>query len=208
MNTRKMKTIPMNLCLLLSAGILLCMVTGAQALTIGLELQGSTIVTGQTFDVDVMVDGVPSDPFYDDLTGTFMPDGILGFGFDVISDLGITLNDAVVNTQDFWDDSALFPDTDVAGSADPDSPVSGDGIRLATLTFLAESAGDFSLGILSDLTNMNQGLFIASEDTPYDMDTDMDIHVSLASVPEPSTGFLLGTAILGLAAMGRRNRGR
>ncbi len=178
---------------LLPALALFCLTTTAQAVIIELELQNATIMAGDSFDVNVVVDTIPAN------------DGLLSFGFDVTNDAGLTFESATVNTLSFLDDSALFADTDVAGFVDLMSPpVNGNDILLATLSFSATTAGNFSLGIESDLTNLNQGMFVLSQLTPIDMDASLAVSVASqpnpGQVPVPSTAFLLGMGVAGLLA--------
>ncbi len=148
----------------------------------------SSVETGVTFDVDVIADGV--DPL----------DGLLAFGFNVVNPnpLSITFNSATV-APPFFDDSAFLP-VDVAGSTFPS--ISGNGILLASLNFTANSVGDYSLGISSDLFAF-EGLF--TEFNMYDVTTSADITVT-APVPEPTIIALLGIGLVGLAGVEVRRR--
>ncbi len=163
--------------------------TSARAIPIvSLDLP-SSVATGESFDVEVVVDGV--DP----------SDGLLAFGFNVVAPnpLNITFNNASVAAP-FFDDSAFLP-IDVAGSTFPS--ISGNGIILATLNFTANSVGDYSLGIISDLFAF-EGLF--TEVNMYDMTASTNISVVS---PEPTTIALLGIGLAGIAgAEFRRRRNR
>jgi hypothetical protein len=123
-----------------------------------LDVLSPTIYAGDTFEVNVVVDGVT------DVDLFFGPDFIMNFGFDVVSDPELTYNPPATVDLAFFDDSVLFPTTDVAGSSFPDpfifgdDEIFGDNILLATLSFTTSVAGTYSLGIVSDLLDFNEGL--------------------------------------------------
>ena len=165
--------------------------------TTRLEPLDLSITAGETFDVEVRVDGVT------DVDPIFGPDELLAFGFDVVYDPGFTYNGATVWAT--YDDSSLFPYTDVAGSYFPG--VSGDDILLATLSFTAPStAGFYSLGIFSDLGDPNEGLHTLLY-PQIDMSTGIDIEVSgstPAPVPEPGTLLLVAMGGAGIGIWRRK----
>lgn len=153
----------------------------------------SLVAPGATFDVYVIADGVTDvDPF-------FGPDELIAFGFDVVTPASFTFNGATVDLA-FFDDSAFFPNTDVAGSAFPG--ISGNDILLATLSFTTSVAGDFSVGIFSDLLDPNEGLFVLSSFLPLDMTTSANVTVT----PEPATLLLMGIGLVGLAGGAARRK--
>ena len=151
------------------------------------------ISVGDTFEISVTVDGVLDDPLFGG--------DLIAFGFDFDFDsLEFDYLGTVVESP-FYDDSTLFPDTDVAGSAMP--AVGGDDILLATMSFTALTDGDLTISIISDLFDLNEGLILI--DRVIDMTTDLEIHVSknLNSVPEPSTFILLSFGLLGILRLRR-----
>ncbi len=170
----------------LAVGMLLMFVATSARAELVVSLDSPTSVgIGETFAVDVVVDAV-----------TF-PNELIAFGFDVdVVPASFTYNGATVSPA-FFDDSALFSTTDVAGSAFPG--ITDTDILLATLSFTTSVAGDFSVGISSDLLDLNEGLitFLA---LPSDMTTSVDITV--ASVPEPGLVLLLGISLIGLVGVG------
>jgi hypothetical protein len=172
----------------------------ANAIMVRLELSTSAIAVGTSFDMDVFVDDV-----YDAFG---MEDEIFAFGFDLDYDDTAFLSTGVTVADPFVDDSALFPDTDVAGSffsLDPLEPgPGGDNILLATLGFTALQAGDYSLGIVSDLLDLNEGLFVWSQFDPYDLTSSTGVTVAAASVPEPGTVMLMLVGLGGLGLLKRR----
>lgn len=95
---------------------------------------------GQAFTVDVFANDVSEG------------DQLLAFGFDVVTDPGLSFLGADVIAP-FFDDSGLCQNTDVAGSVFP--ATSGTGIHLATLHFQAGSAaGLFYLGMATDSASL------------------------------------------------------
>jgi len=173
------------------------LVTPVQAMPIvRLEVLDPDINVGESFDINVVVDGVTDvEPFLG-------VDELLAFGFDVSTPTGLTYNSATVDTA-FLDDSTFFANTDVAGSAFPG--ISGDDILLAILNFTATEVGIFQVGILSDPLDFNEGLFTFFY--LVDMSTIADVDVTstqVTPVPEPPTLLLIGAGLIGL--MGARKR--
>jgi len=191
-----MKKTNKEICLLMIAGLLLFSATHAQAIPIvKLEVPDPFIAPGETFVINVIVNGVTDlDPFLGS-------DELLAFGFDVISPSSVTFNGATVG-HGFFDDSALFLDTDVAGSAFPG--ISGNDILLASLSFSATSVGSYLIGIQSDIFNPNQGL-ITWLHPQIDATTFSRVSVSV-SVPEPPTILLLFLGLVGAGVVRIKRR--
>jgi hypothetical protein len=183
--------------------------------TVSLELSTADISVGDSFEVNVIVDGVTdTDPF----DPSVWLDEVLAFGFDVdYTASEFTYNGATVGFNFFDDSLLLWPNTDVAGSAFPG--VSGDGILLARLNFTSLSEGSFSLGIVSDLLDPNEGLTTFLYWDGYDsldplsglgpkIDLTSSINIDVASaaapVPEPGTIFLVGIGIVGFAGFRKK----
>ena len=152
-----------------------------------LNILDTEISVGKAFDIDVIAVGVTA------------LDQVLAFGFDIIHSSSFNFNKATVGNG-FNDDSAMLPNTDVAGSAFPAIP-GGTDILLATLNFTPSLAGTFSLVLFSDLANSNEGLFTL--DYPQiDITTCSKVNV----VPIPTTLMLFGTGLAGLVMLRRRFR--
>jgi hypothetical protein len=96
----------------------------------------------------------------------------------------------------FSDESGYFADTDVAGSVFPG--VSGDDILLTSLSFTPQSAGDFTLGIVSDTDNTSQGLFTGFH--KFDMTNEVNANV----VPIPGAVWLFASGLVWLAGIRRK----
>ena len=150
--------------------------------TLSMEASSTSIFTGDSFDINIIASNIDADD-------------LLSFGFDIdFLDTQFTLNSTTVGPL-FWDDSFLFPGTDVAGSAFP--ALGGDDILLVTLNFTSLIAGDYFIGISSDIFNMNQGLVTWSAGNIY-FAKSLDMNVT-DPVPEPATMLLLGSGFACLA---------
>ena len=155
------------------------------------ELVGpiSEIFVGDTFNIDVFANDVEA------------VNKLLAFGFDL--NYGLTafaFNGAAIGSL-FFDDSVQFPATDVAGSTFPG--LTGDDILLASLSFTSLTTGTFSLGIISSLSNLNEGLTTLLG-PKIDMTQNLYVEVSSAPVPEPSTMILMCLGFVGI--VGYRNK--
>ena len=190
------KKINSEIILLVVAGLLLFSATNVQAIPTLILEAPLTVSQNQTFQINVFANGVT------------IPDELLAFGFDVGYDSSFTLfeNDVAV-LPDLppgyvsYNDSVLFPNTDVAGSVFPG--ISGDSILLASLMFSATTLGTYSIGIFSDSSDLNEGL-ITLLNPKIDFATAIDINV--VSVPEPSTIFLLSLGLVGASVARIRHR--
>jgi len=158
---------------------------------ISFAISNNTIQTNQAFTIDVLASSVDS------------LDELIAFGFNTVHDATWTL-DSVTIGSGFDDNSGLFANTAVAGSAFPSGP-SGNNILLATLQFTASTAGHFNFGIASNLTNPNEGLFLLNETDAFDLTHSQSVTVN--AVPVPAAVWLFGSALAGFMGMKRRKNG-
>ena len=151
--------------------------------TTGISFSMSNIPKiNQPFSINVLANGIVS------------PEEIIGFGFDSHYDASWTPGSVQVGSN-FSDDSSLYTDTQVVGSAFPSGP-SGDNILLATLQFTPSKAGSYNFSIASDLTDANEGLILFNTNDPIDMSSSLTVNV--APVPLPGANLLFGFGLFGL----------
>ena len=174
----------------------LCVPLARAAPTTRLELSNSGIRLGQAFDLSVYIDGVT-----DSRPGGGQ-DEILAFGFDVVAPTNISFTGAEVGPS-FSETSSKFPNTDVSALASP--KVGGEDILLATVGFTALEPGNIRMGIFSDLSDPNEGLFTRLY-SPMDITTTMDLEIS--EVPLPAAHLLLGSAIAAVPLFRRASNKR
>lgn len=173
-----------NILLLTLLAMVFAAVPAMSAPVVSLELSDNPVAVGSAFDINVIASGLE------------VTDPVIGFGFDLDYDDSLFVYNGASVSSSFTDNSGAFEDTDVAGSVFPG--VSGDDIFLASLSFTPQSAGDFSLGIVSDMYNPNQGLF-----TAYDK-IDMSGDVTVNATPIPGAVWLFASGLAGLAGIRRR----
>lgn len=184
------------LCSLLAAGFMGFVPMSAWAIpSVSFDIPDADIQVGEIFTVDVIVDGVD------------LLDEVFAFGFDVGVDPAWSEVAAPLIGPAFdFDDSALFPNTDVAGSVDfLNVGPAGDGILLATLSFRSSTAGMFGLDTVSDLLDPNEGLFTLIDTYDLTHSERVSVNAAVSGAPEPATLALVGLGVVGIR-YGRRRR--
>ena len=178
-------------CIIMIAALMVVFTFGfAQASpVVRLELvEDAPLPIGGIFEIRVFADAGPLE--------------IVAFGFDLIGAApSLTFNGVTVAPQ-FRMTSPSFENTDVAGISSPvGGIVTGNDVLLASLFFTGNHPGRFSVGIFSDLTDLNEGLFFPPPTTPLDMSTTIDI---IVAVPLPPAVFLLSSGLATLLFIRRR----
>ncbi len=166
--------------------------TPAHAVSIGLNVLDDYIEVGETFGVEVWVDGEG------------INEALLGFGFDVLTgepDIltysGHTVGNDFVSLPNF----GTLPDAWTGGGG----LSFGDLTLLATLSFEANQEGSSGIMVDGIFDGMFYGLIYENPFSVHDISAAVDITVNAAPVPEPATILLLITGI-GALVGSRRNK--
>lgn len=156
--------------------------------TVSLNVLDNNIIVGETFDVDVWVDG----------------DGIgeelLAFGFDVdIPETYFTYSGYTIKSGfgDISDPSNLY---NVVG--DVFAGITDDDVLLATLSFNAIAEGSDDLTALGMYDDEFYGLFYEASGFTIDATTE----ITIKPIPEPCTILLLGAGLPVIAAFRKKFR--
>lgn len=175
------------------AGAMLLLSTISQAATVVLSTNAESISVGDQVVIDVILE--------DAFAGEFSDDVLLAFGFNLsYNEDALAFTDASVGAG--WDDDTSFFDFDLAGSAFPgfEDDGSDSSILLGQLTFTATEAGNFTLAIQGDSSDdPSLGLIYLGGVS----DILAEITIAVQPVPLPAAGWLLMSALLGLARVRR-----
>jgi len=189
MKVFKLKIIKYVKSILWAIGFSVFSANSIAATVVSFNISNTDIQINETFSVDVLVSGV--DSF----------DEVIAFGFDLTLDPTWSLGLVTIGSSFDFDDSTLFPNTDVAGSVDPfNFGPNGDNIVLASLQLSATKAGDFNLGINSNLFDFNEGLYLLSSFNAVDISHNQQIAINspVSTVPVPGALLLFISGMLSL----------
>lgn len=165
--------------------------------TVYLDLLDSSIVVGDTFQVQVWADG--------DGSGL----DLLSFSFNVeVGSAGI-IEYTGYTLESGFDDDTWFTGDDVAGSIFPG--LTDNDVLLSTLSFTALSIGTDTLSVVGLYDEIFSGLYCELEDWSidgYDIDDSLTVTINAIPISEPSTFLLLGVGLLGLIKSNRKPKTR
>lgn len=159
--------------------------------TVSFDPQDSIVFVGDFFTVDLVAD---------------IPDPVLGWGLDVTFDTSV-LDLSGVTVGSAWFPTSGFDGDALAAIAFP-TPVSGDDILLATLTFDAIALGTSDLTASITLGDLTEGFPLAPPAPPGSFADVVFEPASVNVVPEPATVLLFSTGLIGLAGLRRKSRKR
>jgi hypothetical protein len=170
------------LTLILTVCVTLFIAAQSQAVSITLSVLDSSITVGETFGVEVLVDGGG------------IGEALLAFGFDVVTPETYFSYTGYTIGPDFTDASDPFNPINVAGVGFAPT----DDVLLATLDFTAIAAGTDPLDVDGAFDGLFYGLFY--EFSSADIFASADITV----VPEPASILLVGAGLAGLTISRKR----
>ncbi len=160
----------------------------AQAAIVGLNVPDSNIVVGETFDVEVLVDGEG------------IGEELLAFGFDVDTpETYFTYNGYTIETG-FDDSSDPLNSYNVAGDVFPG--ITDDNVLLATLSFHADAEGSDNLTVFGIYDSSFYGLFYDTSG----FDINAATNITIKPVPVPCTILLLSAGLTTIVAFRKRFR--
>jgi len=174
--------------LLLTLFITCFSIVPAQAALVGMNVLDSNIIVGETFDVEVWVDGEG------------IGEDLLAFGFDVdtpetyFTYSGYTIESGFLDSSD---PSNLY---NVAG--DVFLGITDDDVLLATLSFNADAEGSDNLTVLGIYDSSFYGLFYDTSG----FDINATTNITIKPIPEPCTMLLLGAGLPAIAVFRKRFR--
>lgn len=180
--------------LLLTLFITCFSIVPAQAVQVGLNVLDNNIIVGETFDVEVWVDGEG------------IGEDLLAFGFDVDTPETYFTYTGYTIESSFDDASDPFNPFNVSGMGG----TSDDDVLLATLSFNAIAEGSDDLTVLGINDGLFYGLFymdpISYTFSDFDINATTNITINSAPIPEPCTILLLGAGLPAIAVFRKRFR--
>jgi hypothetical protein len=170
----------------------------AAIISFSLDTASSQVQVGDSFDVDVIV----HDLFANDLT-----DYLVTFGFNAFYSTPGLLAFTGSTINPLFDDLSLATSLNAAGWANEDitnDTVVGQTLTLASLHFQALAAGNVSILIDSDLTDLNQGLTFLNQGQLAI--NSVSSNFSISAVPLPPALLIFISGLVGISFSAFRKR--
>ncbi len=170
----------------------------AAIISFSLDTASSEVQVGDSFDVDVIVHNL----FANDLT-----DELLTFGLNALYSTNGLLAFTGSTINPLFDDMSLATGLNVAGWAFPgisNDAVVGQPLTLASLHFQALAAGNVSIFVNSDLTNLDQGLTFLNQGQLAINSASSNFTISAVPLPPAMLIFISGLVGMGFSTFRKR----